>query len=185
MVIIRPTLSLAKRLKLKLGPTAEKSTTRLGDWYAIDLVLNRRQFILSVSSTTRLGVMIEAAPYLSFPTRLPNKISELILEIGVKDASVTSELTEMKEVTFAKTEDRSIIGSMNDYRRHLHHMVQVGRFDLNNPISMSLWLSAMPSLVMEAVFPQDATLMAFGQPPLKKLVKSPFLLVKPSLFLVK
>ncbi len=170
-MIIRTTASLAKRLKLKLGPTSEKSTTTLGDWYCNDVILNRRHFILGVSSNSRVALLIHAAPYSSFFKRLPVAIHQLAVAIGVNEEGLKSELVAMASVTLAKTEDRSIIGSMTDYRRNLEYMIEARRLDLDDLISISLRLSSIPCLVMEPSFPQDMALIKFGQNPQKHLVE--------------
>lgn len=183
-MIIRPTASLAKRLKLKLSPTGEKSTTVLGDWYSNEVVLDRRQFILSVSSTSRLAVLLAAAPYSTFAKRLPEAIAEVALAVGVQNANVDSELLEMSEVILAKADNRSITGSMNDYKRHLQRLNQTDRTELDSLISISLWLSSIPCLVMKPAFPTEAALKLFGQKPQKKFI--PILArSRPHLFLVK
>jgi hypothetical protein len=173
MLILRPTLSLAKRMKVKLEPSTGVSTTRLGDWYAVDLVLNRRQFVLAVSSESRLGIVISAAPYSTIRSRLPDAVSQVLAAMGVPAEKIAAESERMGEVRLAKTKDRSIIGSMNDYCKHLTYMAQIRRLDLSDLISMSLWISAIPSLVMEPAFPQDAALMLFDQPPAVKLPRIP------------
>ncbi len=183
MLVIRPTLSLAKRLKVKLATTDVESSTRLGDWYAIDIVLKRRQFILAVSAKSRVSVMIEAAPYVTFPDRLPLAIREVLSSIGLKREKIESEINEMNQILLAKTQDRSVIGTMNDYRRHLQFMENSGRFNPNNLLAVSLQITATPSLVMPGVWPQEVALQLFGEPPLNKLVRAP--LQTPNLYLVK
>ncbi len=71
MIIIRPTASLAKRMKVRLKPDVGSSSTRLGDWYAMDIVIDRQQYILCTSEKSRLPIVISAAPYATFPSRLP------------------------------------------------------------------------------------------------------------------
>lgn len=107
MVIIRPTASLAKRMKVKLTPTDVEPTTRLGDWYAMDIVLSKNQFILCVSSTSRLSVVLEAAPYASFPKRLSVALGAVLRSIGVSGSDSEDEINRMSDVVLAKTVDRS------------------------------------------------------------------------------
>ncbi len=184
MMIIRPTASLAKRLKLKLAATSEKSTTALGDWYCNNVILGRRHFILGVSSASRIAVLIEAAPYAAFPARMSAAINELALAIGIHKVALELEVSEMSTSAFAKTEDRSIIGSMNDYRRHLEYMSAAHALDLKNLLSVSLRLSSIPCLVMKPSFPQDAAFLRFGQAPKRKSI-SPFSLSVPILRIVR
>ena len=186
MITIRPTQSLAKRMKVKLAPNETRSTARLGDWYAVDFVLNRRQLIMAVSSQSRLGVILDAAPYSTFPSRLPSAVVEVSQSIGVPSSKIEAEVAQMNEFTLAKTSDRSIIGTLVDYRKHLEYMAQADRLHLNNTLSMSLWISQTPSLVMDAVFPVEAVLDLFGEPPIKKRILTglEFLKPKAGLYLV-
>jgi hypothetical protein len=171
MFVIRPTKSLGKKMGQKLADTSLTSTTRLGDWYSTDLVLNRRQFVLSVSDKTRIAVLTKAAPYSTFPKRLPSAISEVLLALGISAENVASEMKEMNEIHLAKTESRSIIGSMVDYNKHLQFAAEARRFNLEDRVTVSLWLSAVPSLVMQEVFPDKATFTAFEQPPVERRQK--------------
>lgn len=191
MIIIRPTVNLAKRMKIKLQPTTDKSDSLLGDWYAIDLVLNRKQFILCVSSLSRLAVVMEAAPYANFPERLCDAVAEVLRAIGVEESSIQTERSRMDKFTLAKTENKSILGTINEYRFQLDHIDRLGRLDLNDTLKMSLSLSKMISLVLPDGYPRDATLKLFGQnPPAKmqkaiELVKPAEMTTRPKLYLVK
>ena len=133
-MIIRPTASLAKRMKIKLMPTDQKSTTRLGDWYAVDFVLNRKQFILCVSSESRLAVVMEAAPYAMFPNRLCDAVTEVIRAIGLKETFIQEERCQMDEYVLAKTQNKSILGSMNDYRVQLEALDHTDRLSYNDTL---------------------------------------------------
>ncbi len=194
MIIIRPTASLAKRMKVKLQPTDLKSTTKLADWYALDLVLDRKQFILCVSSISRLGVVMDAAPYATFPQRLCEAVTEVLRAIGVNENSIQEERTQMDEIQLAKTENKSILGSMNEYRFQLDAWNHMGRMNLNNTLEMSKHLSKIISLVLPDGYPKYAALRCFGQEPpsipqrpVEADVRSvtPVDVVKPKLYIVK
>ncbi|MBK8202510.1 MAG: hypothetical protein IPK68_09440 [Bdellovibrionales bacterium] len=165
MIIIRPTASLAKRMKIKLQSTDLKSTTKLADWYALDLVLDRKQLILCVSSVSRLAVIMEAAPYATFPQRLCDLVTEVLRAIGVNESSIQEERIQMDEIQLAKTENKSILGSMNEYRFQLEAWNQMGRMNLSDTLEMSMYLSKMISLVLPDGYPKYAALKCFGQEP--------------------
>lgn len=170
MIIIRPTASLAKRMKIKLKPSELKSDTSLGDWFALDFVLSRKQFIMCVSQKSRLAVVMDAAPYATFPDRIQDAICEFLKVIGVTDANIDSERLKMSPTILAKTDDKSILGTMNDYRFQLEYNDNIGRLDLNDPLKMSMYLSKMISLVLPEGYPLDAALKLFGQELSKKQV---------------
>lgn len=162
MLIIRPTTSLAKRMKVKLEHTDARSTTRMGDWYALDLVIGRQQFILCVSSTSRLAVVMDAAPYATFPDRLTDAVSEVLRTIGVDESKIQGERKEMAQFTLAKTVNRSILGSLNENRFQLEAFNHMGRLNLKSTFEMSLYLSKTISLVIPEGYPKDAALKIFG-----------------------
>ena len=163
MLIIRPTLSLSKRMKIKLPAVSDtKSTTKLGDWFAVDIVLDRKQFILAVCEKTRLMALLHAAPYASFPQRLPEAVLELLLAIGISKAAANKEVREMQEVSLAKTNNPSILGTINDYRIQLETQVRLARVNFERLLDLSLHVNETPSLVMEARFPKEATRAVLG-----------------------
>jgi hypothetical protein len=165
MMIIRPTASLAKRMKVKLQSNEAESTSCLGDWYAIDIVLDRKQFIMCVSSKPRLAVILEAAPYATFPDRLSDAVTELLKAIGVTDANIQNERIQMDQFVLAKTINKSILGTLNDYRHQLEAVVRYDRLNLNDTLKMSLYLSKTISLALPEGYPRDAVLKLFGQEP--------------------
>ncbi len=167
MVILRPTASLAKRMKVKLQPNDQLSKTCLGDWYALDMVLSRKQFILCVSSKPRLAVVLEAAPYATFPERLSDAVTAVLRTIGVSDIAIQAERAAMESVVLAKTLDKSILGTLNDYRFQLEAANQMDRFSLEDSLKMSIYLSKTISLALPEGYPRDAALRLFGQEPLK------------------
>lgn len=72
--------------------------------------------------------------------------------------------------SLAKTDDKSILGAMNDYRFQLEYNDNIGRMDLNNPLKMSMYLRKVISLVLPEGYPLDAALKLFGQALSKKQV---------------
>jgi len=156
MVILRPTASLAKRMKVKLQPSDQSSSTRLGDWYALDIVLSRKQFILCVSSKSRLAVVLEAAPYATLPDRLSDAVTEVLREIGVSEGMIQEERAEMAQVVLAKTLNKSILGTMNDYRFQLEWADQVDKFRLEETLKMSMYLGKIISLAFEPINKTEA-----------------------------
>lgn len=73
----------------------------------MDIVLSKNQFILCVSSTSRLSVVLEAAPYASFPKRLSVALGAVLRSIGVSGSDSEDEINRMSDVVLAKTVDRS------------------------------------------------------------------------------
>ena len=155
MVIIRPTASLAKLMKVKTDLTGIKSTTLLGDWFAINLTVRQQKFILCVSENGRLPIVLKAAPYGVFPARLPIALSELLRRFEISEDKIQAEASKMSETHVSKTNSRSILGSMNDFRFALLVL------DQTDPIQMSLFLSNFGSMVLPDFTPRATVMKLF------------------------
>lgn len=164
MLVIRPTASLARKMGTRLETDAEASTTVMGDWYANGLVLSRKQYILCMSEKARLPLLLAAAPYSSFHERLIPAIGDLLLAIGVPNDKVERELGEMESGCLAKTESRSLLGSMTEIAYQCEAYDRDGHFDHTDLLAMSIWAADIISLVLEAYTPKEAALHLFGLP---------------------
>jgi hypothetical protein len=152
MVIFRPTLGLAVKMRIKTAATNQQSDTRLGDWYAKDVILGKRRLVLCVSDLSRLAVVLDAAPYASIPERLPPAVGALLERIGPPREAIEREVAAMRTISIAKTNSRSVLGSLNEYewmlRCRCESELHAGPADL---LMLSLWLSdtvtsALPDL---------------------------------------
>src|SRR5207245_1147260 len=102
---------------IKLGTQeAGMSSNLLGDWYACDVVINRGQFILCTSEKARLSVVLAAAPYATFPDRLPAALSPILSALGIPQSQINRELSEMREIRLAKALNRSLTGTLNQWK---------------------------------------------------------------------
>ena len=162
MVIIRPPTALAKKMKIRLVETISRSSTLLGDWHCLGLVIGRQQYILCVSEHGRLPVVLHAAPYASFPKRLGDALSEVLQKIGVPRAKTVDEVSKMKDIVLAKTNSSSILGSMNDFRYQVQATRGIGRVP-NDPMEISLLLAETISLVLPDGTPMDSVRKLFGK----------------------
>ncbi len=115
MFTLRCTAKLLKRLKISADPTPPRSTTKLGDWYANLLYVDRQQLILCVSEVTLLPVLLRARGDRPLAARLPSAVGEMLTALGIPERTVREETAEMNEVTIAATASRSVLGSMNDF----------------------------------------------------------------------
>lgn len=186
MLIIRPTQSLAKRMGIKkLLTSDDRSSSCLGDWYSTDVVLNKKQYILSVSGESRLAILMSAAPYADFPMRLPKAISSMLILMGLNPEAVRPEFTESHELKIFKTNNRSAVGTLVDYCKHLSYMVDYGRHELNDEFLLSLNLSGIPSS-MTGTWPIDITFKLFGKiAPDKEIMISNYLQSQKKIHLLK
>ena len=115
MLTIRATTRLLKRAKIQPDPAPPASTGKLGDWYGNLLIVRPAQLVLCVSERTLLPVLGPAKDVAGLAERLMNGAGDVLRAIGVAEVEVLRELEHMRDVRFAKTASRPILGSMNDF----------------------------------------------------------------------
>lgn len=117
------------------------STGVLGDWYANPLFW-RPQAVLFVNERTRLPVVVPFAPASSILERFPSHFAEVATRIGVPGEAIAAERASMAEWALAKTANRSVLGTMNEFTylaedfRRLNEAVDL--------LELSLWLAQVP-----------------------------------------
>ena len=114
MYQIHATKKLLDRVKPVLGRDRAISTTILGDWYATALFW-KPQVALLVNESTLLPVLMFLAPATSLSTRFPAQLALTLSAHGVSQNFIEIELTQMLELNFAKTANRSVVGTMDEF----------------------------------------------------------------------
>lgn len=160
MIILRLTLSLAKKMNLKLSESQTQSTSKLGDWYASDFRLGPRQFILCTSVKSRFPIVLEAAPYKTFPERLVAELRIALMALGLSQVQVEQELFHFSEIQFAKTKDRSVVGTIVDSIKSLEFMYEAGRINTEDRKWMNGYLARTPHVKLNSD-PNEMTLNLF------------------------
>ncbi len=154
MVVLRCTQTLLARLKQPDLAAQAVSSTRLGDWYGNELRLGRQQSLLFVSGRTRLAVIVPARDAGRLSTVLPDVVCDRLAAIGVSSARIDQEREQMSDVVFARTDNRSVLGTMNDYAFMAKEMHARG----NAPESLEAlmqFLERTPVIALEGVRPAD------------------------------
>jgi hypothetical protein len=141
MYSLRVTKKLLDRIKPSTITSAEICTTVLGNWYATVLFW-KPQVALLVNEKTLLPVLMPLAPATNLATRFPNHLAGVLAAHCVPQQFIDYELTQMKEVQYAKTSNRSVVGILNQftyvaegYREHL---------ETKDLLTLSLRLSETP-----------------------------------------
>lgn len=129
MLVLRSTKKLRDRLHGRVAGPDDVSTTVLGDWFATALFW-RPQVALLVNARTLVPVFLPLAPAAGLPGRVPAAVGAVLREHGVDDAFLRTELAAMTEVRFAPTNDRSVVGVMNEFAFHGGVLVEEGVDDL-------------------------------------------------------
>ncbi len=165
MFVLRCTQRLLARVKVATELAPPSSTTRLGDWYANLVHIQRRQLILAVSEQTLLPVLIPAAPIASLVPRLRAGITEVLQQLGLPKIDVDRESVQMEAVVFARTANRQVTGVMVDFAKALEFYVQDGA----SLAETSLQLAHTPCspLYETTITPERATVALLHGPTLR------------------
>jgi hypothetical protein len=117
MLVFRCTRTLLDRLPNAATSPLARSTTALGDWYFKLLFAKPVWLLLGVSERSRLPVVLPARELRTMATRFQDAAGRLFGDLAVSAAAIAAERAAMTEVAFAKTVDRRVIGSLNDFAR--------------------------------------------------------------------
>jgi hypothetical protein len=152
MVTVRCTQKLLRRLPPP--ENAPASTTILGDWYA-NIWFSRPQLIVCVSERSLLPVVLPAKGLATLVPRLAAAAGEVLLRLGVAPHLVHAEQAAMQTFSYARTQNRSVLGSLNDFIFLLSHYVA------GNPaaslLEHSLHLAHTPCAPIGPGFPDKVT----------------------------
>ena len=139
MLVIRGTKKLRGRVKGALAADGDESTTALGDWFA-NALFWRPQVALLVNSRTLLPVFMELAPAATLLERAPVAIGAVLRRHGVDETFLAAERKAMSEVRIAPTNDRRVVGVMNEFAFHGEWLWKEGQHDLE---TLSLRMSRL------------------------------------------
>jgi len=157
MFLLRCTRKLLRRAGAVPQPEVVSSTTRLGDWTANVLITRRQHVVLAVSSVSLLPVVLPVAPAKTIPVRLPEAIADVLRALGVSERKVASELRAMDPCRVTVTNDRRVLGSMNDFGRMMDAYL-----DDRSLVDVAVSLAEAPCSPIGMASPRSATLACFS-----------------------
>ncbi len=111
MYSLHCTKKLLDRIKPSIATSLPPPTTALGNWYATALFW-KPQLALLVNERTLLPILMPAP---TLAARFPVELAVLLSRHGTNKAVIESEVAEMGDVAFAKTANRSVVGTMNEF----------------------------------------------------------------------
>ena len=126
MVAIRCTAMLLARV----GSPQEVSvptTTVLGDWYAAPLGANRQRFVLLISEHSRLPVLMAGRDLKHLTDNFPGALAVVLWGLGISAVVIQREVEASREAVIAKTNSRSLLGTLNDFSFMLGGGCKAGR----------------------------------------------------------
>jgi len=114
-------------LKLEEEPLKDPgpSTTALGDWYVNVIYMGRQPLVLAVSERSLLPLLMPARDLDNLPDHLTQTLIEKLQGMGIPETTIRQEISKMDPLIFAKTANRSVLGSMNDFTdqvKFTHHI---------------------------------------------------------------
>jgi hypothetical protein len=125
MVIFCCTQKLAKKFKLSLEKDCkETSTNTLGDWYFNYFIFARKYYLLGMCEKSLLPVIIPAKEIKDFPARFRGELTKILEFIEIGKQEIDEETTTMREIRFAVTKSRTVLGCQNDCIRLLPHILE-------------------------------------------------------------
>ena len=154
VIIFRCTRTLLDRLPNAGTSTLARSTTALGDWYFKLLFARPEWLLLGVSERSRLPVLLPARELRTMSTRFQDAAGRIFEDLGISAAAIALERAATEDVAFAKTVDRRVLGSLNDFA----HAVRWALHDASDPSqhALSLRLAQTPILPLHD-FPDRMT----------------------------
>ena len=159
MLTVRCTAKLLSRVKVQPDSVPATSTTRLGDWYATILVGRPAHLVLLVNEPTRLAALLPAREISTLTRRIPEAIAAVLLTLGVAASVIDDESAAMSEITYARTANRSVLGTMNDYVI----MMEAGTgFQAEELLSVSMFLNRTPVSPLKYERPDDYARRVLG-----------------------
>lgn len=169
MSALRCTAKLLKATKAAPIPSPSAvpdASARLGDWTANLVRVGRIQLVLAVCEATRLGVVIDAAPYaLSLP-RLRQQVFRSLLTLGIEADDAATEVESIGQEGIAASNSRSVLATINRYVFDREAVLYSGRCNSARQLSNDL-LGTVVIEPREIGSPGNATRRAFGLPPLR------------------
>jgi hypothetical protein len=118
-----------RRLIAKLQPSVvidpPQPTTRLGDWYGNVLFSGYHRLLIFVSERSLLPVLLPLRERSQLLPSFRARLAELLLHLGVSEKDVAMELSEMANVVIARTTNRNVLGTSNDFTQNAKVYMQM------------------------------------------------------------
>lgn len=163
MTALRCTAKLAKVLKQGLGTDPAPPSNRLGEWTANLVRFGRKAYVLAVNERTRLGIVVDAAPYATLTIRITERIFMTLIALGVEPDQAAAEAESTRPTAFAKTNSASVLATLTRYYFDLEAVVHYDGPQSAAALSARL----LHQIVLEPKhieYPADRVREAFGLP---------------------
>ena len=152
MIVLRCTSKLLARI----GPAVADppaSTSRLGDWYAKPFSVSQRRFVVAISGPSRVVVYLPLRGVAALPKTFASALHPVLIGLGIPRDAVDREVAESSEAILARTDSKSILGSLNEAAYFGEYGIRYEpELDL---ISLAIEAARMPVVAGNFGYPAD------------------------------
>ena len=154
MITLKCTRKLLKLLDVVPIEEPPSPTSALGDWYANVIPTAAGELVAFANERTLLSVALPTEMIGTLVSAFAARVYNLLVLIDVAEEIAVHESAELKQVEFAKTASRSILGSLNEIS--LHYQLIAERDAASGPLRLSeveLQLSRTMHKPLDYVYP--------------------------------
>lgn len=144
MLILKCTQKAAREFGVKRGNlpqiSSENNTTLLGDWFVNSFRFGHTKTLLFANTITLYSILVEykKKDVIDIGKFFRTNLKFNLLLEGFESEKIDKILAEYQEITLAKTDSRSVLGSMNDlawmYEYHISDRGGVKEADLSQVV---------------------------------------------------
>jgi len=162
MQLIRCTKKLQKEMGLKKTDLLEETSTAsyLGSWDANLIHIERRKCILFVNEKTLFNFIVAdvtRAQTRELDDLFRGYLQCVLAEEGIKDSLKLRIMSEYDKVAYSNTNNKSVLGSMNDLAFHYRlHIMNVGGVHSHMIPGIISKLNRMPMGAIQYAYPIEA-----------------------------
>ena len=150
MPSIKCTAKLAKRAGLKLSPPSQQSPD---DWHANVFSFDRRFYVIFVQDRTRLTCLAGPVKKLDLQdlgVLLSRSLRNVLTHEGFSEAAMSHALGKIDKMRVHKSDNRSVLGTMNDNLFHItHHAAYGGGVEVAGLATLAAQVNHMPMSPLE------------------------------------
>lgn len=168
MQLIRCTKKLQNEIGVRSADlvTLNPDFSNLGQWHANLIYINGRKCVLFANDRTLLNFIspdVSRAQIRDFGNLFRTWLSAVLHHEGLELALVQQILTEYEDVGIAKTESKSVLGSLNDLAFHYEFLIQESG-GLHSPEIPDIIykLNRMPMSPLKLAFPDKELRALYG-----------------------
>lgn len=142
MFTIHATRKLLDRTKQTPSDPCPDPDTQMGNWYA-NLVAGRPQIAIFINEPTLIPVLVPVAPAKTIAARFVEQMAAVLEALGTPANFVDYETAAMDACNWSTTQNRSVVGSMNDFVFLAQHHRQRSAVD-TDLVALSARLARTP-----------------------------------------